>query len=63
MTNGPVYECLVWETTIEHRRFVLLDGLWFEIAPNYAAEVLDFVALISSTDIPFPNAPPGEREE
>src|SRR6266567_3938963 len=58
-----VYECLVWETTLGDGRFVLLEGIWFEIAPNYAAEVLDFVTSISSTDIPFPNAVTGQREE
>jgi uncharacterized protein (TIGR04141 family) len=57
-----IYECLVWETTIQQGRFVLLDGIWFEIAANYAAEVLDYVGAISSTDIHFPNAILGQGE-
>jgi uncharacterized protein (TIGR04141 family) len=57
-----VYECLVWETTAHQKRFVLLDGSWFEIAANYAAEVLGYVGSISSTDIQFPNAVLGQGE-
>lgn len=57
-----VYECLVWETTINQKRFVLLEGIWFEIAANYAAEVSDYVGSITSTDIQFPNAPLGQGE-
>jgi len=57
-----VYECLVWETTVGQDRFVLLDGIWFQIAQNYAAEVLDYVGSISSTAIQFPNATLGQGE-
>ena len=57
-----IYECLVWETTVGNRRFVLLDGLWFEIAADYAARVSDFVASITSNSIPFPDAGAGQGE-
>jgi len=57
-----VYECLVWETTSNQKRFVLLESIWFEIAANYAAEVSGYVDSISSTDIRFPNATLGQGE-
>ena len=57
-----VYECVVWETTINQKRFVLLEGTWFEIAANYATEVFNYVDSISSTDIQFPNAASGQGE-
>lgn len=57
-----VYECLVWETTTGNSRFVLLDGLWFEVAPHYAARVSQFVNSISSTSILFPDAAFGQGE-
>ena len=58
-----VYECLVCETTLGNRRFVLLDGLWFEIAPHYAAAVSNYVTSITTHDIPFPNSPEGQGED
>ncbi len=57
-----VYECLVWETTFDNRHFVLLDGLWFEIAPDYATAVSKYVTDITSTDIPFLDATAGQDE-
>jgi uncharacterized protein (TIGR04141 family) len=53
---------LVWETTINQNRFVLLEGTWFEIAANYAIEVSNYVNSIVSTDIEFPDAAPGQGE-
>lgn len=57
-----VYECLVWETSLRDRQFVLLDGLWFEIAPDYAAEVANYIVSITTADIPFPAALAGQGE-
>src|ERR1700731_3645410 len=57
-----IYECLVWERAIGDRRFVLLDGLWFEIAPHYAATVSDYVASITSDQIDFPDSAEGKSE-
>jgi uncharacterized protein (TIGR04141 family) len=57
-----IYECLVWETAIGNRRFVLMDGLWFQIAPDFATAVADFLTSITSNFIPFPNAAAGQRE-
>lgn len=57
-----IYECLVWETTIAQKRFVLLEGAWFEIATNYAMEVSNYVGSITSADIQFPDAMPGQGE-
>jgi uncharacterized protein (TIGR04141 family) len=58
-----IYECLVWETTIGTRRFVLIDGLWFEIAPHYAAAVSNYVTSITANDIPFPDSAEGQGED
>src|SRR4029077_12480351 len=57
-----VYDCLVWEVTDANRRFVLLDGRWFEIAPHYAATVSEYVASIASDDINFPDSAEGQSE-
>ncbi len=58
-----IYECLVWETTLGNGRFVLLDGLWFEIAPHYAEAVSNYVTSITTHDIPFPNSVEGQGED
>jgi len=57
-----IYDCLVWETAIGDRRFVLLDGLWFEIAQHYAATVSAYVASITSDEIDLPDSPEGQSE-
>lgn len=57
-----VYECLVYETVVGNHRFVLMDGVWFEIASDFNTRVTDFVTSISSQSIQFPDAAAGEGE-
>lgn len=58
-----VYDCLVWETTIKAKRYVLFDGRWFEIAEDYAARVKGFVAGLLVDPIDLPEAESGQDED
>jgi uncharacterized protein (TIGR04141 family) len=51
-----VYDCIVWETDMGARKFVLFDGRWFEVDLNYAAEVRNFVNGIQQNRFQFPDA-------
>lgn len=59
-----VYDCLVWETQHQNKRYTLFDGRWFEVSPSYAAKVDGFVTRITGTAnlIPFPDANASESE-
>lgn len=57
-----VYDCLVWETAIKTKRYVLFDGRWFEIASDYATRVKNFVTGISIDPIALPDAKSGDDE-
>src|SRR5690606_24360300 len=39
-----VYDCIVWETALGAKGYVLFDGRWFEIADDYAGRVKKFVS-------------------
>ena len=58
-----VYDCIVWETILGNGRFVLIDGRWFEIAPQYAAAVSNFVTSITNNDFQFPDSAAGQDED
>jgi len=59
-----IYDCLVWETQYQSKRYTLFDGRWFQVSRDYAAKVDNFVSRISapSSPIAFPNANPNESE-
>ena len=58
-----VYDCLVWETTVKAKRYVLFDGRWFEIAGDYAAHVKGFIAELLVDPIVLPEAESGQDED
>jgi uncharacterized protein (TIGR04141 family) len=58
-----VYDCLVWETVIKAKRYVLFDGRWFEIAEDYAAGVKKFVGALAADPIALPEAKSGDDED
>lgn len=57
-----VYDCLIWETTIAAKGYVLFDGRWFEISNDYAKRVKKFVSNISVNPITLPDAKAGDDE-
>ena len=58
-----VYDCLVWETTIKKKRYVLFDGRWFEIAEDYDARVKAVIADLLVDPIVLPEAESGQDED
>lgn len=58
-----VYDCLIWETVIKTKRYVLFDGRWFEIAADYAARVKEVIASLLADSIVLPEAELGQDEE
>jgi uncharacterized protein (TIGR04141 family) len=58
-----VYDCLVWETDFEDNKYVLFDGRWFEVEPNYASRVTEYVDALVSEEIEFPGANGDQDEE
>ncbi|MBK1827358.1 TIGR04141 family sporadically distributed protein [Haloferula rosea] len=58
-----VYECIVWETDLNGRKYVLFDGRWFAVDQQYAASVLGYVASISVDPSGLPDGTVGEWEE
>ena len=59
-----IYDCLVWETIRLGHRYVLFDGLWFEIDVDFANRVDHFVEETSPVEeIDFSPALVDESEE
>lgn len=58
-----VYECVVFETELEDRLFVLTAGRWFEIAKDFADSVTAYVMGLPQSDLDLPDSTRGEREE
>jgi uncharacterized protein (TIGR04141 family) len=57
-----VYDCIVWETDHNGRKYVIFDGSWFAVEPQYASRVLSYVASISVDPSGLPDAVLGEDE-
>ncbi len=59
-----IYDCLVWETQFQGKRYVLFDGRWFQISATYVSRVEGFVTRISAgvNPTPLPDANPDEPE-
>ena len=57
-----VYDCIVWETDHNGRRYVIFDGRWFVVEQQYASRVLDYVATISVDPSGLPDGVLGEDE-
>jgi uncharacterized protein (TIGR04141 family) len=47
-----IYDCLVFETEFEGRKYVLSGGRWYEIAKSLASQVLDFFNKAARFDMP-----------
>ena len=58
-----VYKSLVWETELDNKIYVLMDGNWFEIDKSFSEEVLNYIEKIPISKLEFPHARKGERED
>lgn len=54
----PVYKCLVYEVSRNQRRYVLVDGAWFEVDRNFASQIRQVVAGLQVAQV---NLPPVQR--
>ena len=57
-----VYRCVVYETTLRGRSYLLSEGDWFEVDPDFVSRVDRDVALIEKASIQLPPAREGEEE-
>ncbi len=58
-----VYECVVFETEMDERFFVLTGERWFEVARDFANSVTAYVAALPQSGVSLPDSPSGEKEE
>lgn len=58
-----IYKCLVFETLIEDRKFVLCFGDWYEVNKKYYDIIKEKVDKISTSNINLPPFNYGEKEE
>jgi uncharacterized protein (TIGR04141 family) len=54
IARSPIMRWLVWEFTLDDRAFVLSDGRWYRIDPDYVRSVDEVVAGIPSPRITLP---------
>lgn len=58
-----IYKCLVFETIIEGRKFVLCFGEWYEVNKRYYNNIKEKIGKISISSLRFPPFKKGEKEE
>lgn len=58
-----LYSCIVWETPYEDRLYALIEGNWYSIHPDFAADVLRYVGSIDVGNYVLPHAHEDERED
>jgi uncharacterized protein (TIGR04141 family) len=57
-----IYDCLVWETDHNGRKYVLFDGRWFEVERTYAGRVEAYANSLLREVVQLPDAESGLRE-
>lgn len=57
-----IYDCVVCELDLLGRRYVLLDGSWFQVDLGFSSEVLAEVNRLPHLSLPFPTAKTGMSE-
>lgn len=60
--SWSIYRCLVYETSLNGRSYLLSEGDWFEIDADFVARVNREVAAIPTSSITLPAAFEGEAE-
>jgi uncharacterized protein (TIGR04141 family) len=60
--SWSIYRCLVYETTLDGRAYLLSEGDWFEIDQDFVARVDRDVSTIPGAHLSLPPAMAGEAE-
>ncbi len=60
--NWSIYRCLVYETHLRGRTYLLSEGDWFELDPSFVERVDGGVASIPTGTLALPAAIEGEEE-
>jgi uncharacterized protein (TIGR04141 family) len=60
--SWSIYRCIVYETSLNGRSYLLSEGDWFEIDADFVARVNREVAAIPTSSINLPAAKEGEAE-
>jgi len=60
--SWSIYRCIVYETSIGGRSFLLAEGEWFEVDPSFVQQIDREIALIKPPTIALPPARWGEDE-
>lgn len=63
MTLASIYRCIVFETTLDDQRYVLLAGDWWRIDKDFVDEVESQLDQIPVSDLMFPAPHHGEHEK
>lgn len=58
-----IYKCLVFETIIEDKKFILCFGDWYEVNEIYYDNIKEKISKISISSIELPPFKSGEKEE
>lgn len=58
-----IYKCLVFETIIKDKKFVLCFGDWYEVNKKYYDNIKEKIGKISTSSIKLPPFKNGEKEE
>jgi len=53
-TAWPVYKCLVFEHAQDQRRLILVNGTWFEVNRDFAAEIRQTIARFPIAQVNLP---------
>lgn len=48
------YRCLYAELSVGHERYILRNGIWFQVEPNFVASIDSFITDINQYSIPLP---------
>jgi uncharacterized protein (TIGR04141 family) len=60
--SWSIYRCIVYETSLAGRSFLLAEGEWFEVDPSFVQQIDREIALIKPPTIALPPARWGEDE-
>jgi len=60
--HAPIYQSLVWETSITGEIYAFFDGRWFAVETGYSNQVQQYCQGLIRQAYPLPNANLGEKE-
>lgn len=50
----PVYRCIAYEVSVDEQTYVLNEGKWYEVEPDFVSEVSTYVNALQPSSIAFP---------